>query len=241
MDNIELFDKYIDKTLSDKERGEFEARLKSDKDFNQDFKIYLATVRGICKESEQDNADFGHALKSITKEQLREIIGPRSSERFAMTAGQNVDLSGSKTLSVKPAKPRLLARPWVAWTVSMAAMVVVVFGIGLGFQRHADNRIMDNVYAMNIGEIPTEFRGAGIDITEMNDDQLKEYLPQLEKEYTKSEAGDQDNVISGLQLSMVYIKLHKMSDAKETLKKLSTDYSGDPVGEQAQTILNQLD
>lgn len=250
MDNIELFDKYIAKSLSANEASEFEARLKTDKDFNQDFKIYLATVRGIYREAEQDNADFGHALKSISKEQLQRIMGPRPKVEMSEAISDkplhreqpSEQWRGATQSGTIALRAGMLARPWVAWATSMAAMIVVVFGMGLGFQRHADIRIMDNVYAMNITEIPTEFRGAeGVDFTEMNVDELKEYLPQLEEEYADSEVGDQDNIISGLQLSMVYIKLHKMSDAKDTLKKLAADYPNDPVGDQARTILKQLD
>ena len=58
MENIELFDRYINDDLSEKERHEFDTRLKDDKSFAADFKVYSATVIGICKEAEQDNKDF---------------------------------------------------------------------------------------------------------------------------------------------------------------------------------------
>lgn len=220
MDNIELFDKYISNSLTNKERDAFEARLKTDTAFKEDFLAYLAVVDGVCREAEQDDMDFGHALKSITKDQLRGIMGPRQ----------------------QATKVRFMARPWVAWTVSMAAMVVIIFGVGWGFMRHADNRIMDNVYATHIDEIPTSFRGgeAG-DITEMDDKQLRDYLPQLEKEYAESSVGDQDNMLSGLQLSMAYIRLHKKAKAKEILNRLADDYPDVAVGEWAKTILRQLE
>ena len=75
MERIELFDRYINNQLSEKEREEFNALLKSDEDFASDFNVYLFTVDGICREVQQDNIDFGVAMKKLSQEQLRSIIG----------------------------------------------------------------------------------------------------------------------------------------------------------------------
>ena len=71
MERIDLYDKYINDQLSEKERSGFDARLESDENFASDFKVYLFTVDGICREAHQDNLDFGLALKNLSKEQLR--------------------------------------------------------------------------------------------------------------------------------------------------------------------------
>ena len=47
MEKIELFDRYINDELSEKERHEFDARLKDDKSFADDFKVYCTTLIGI--------------------------------------------------------------------------------------------------------------------------------------------------------------------------------------------------
>ena len=220
MDNIELFDKYIGGSLSDEEHKAFEERLKTDEAFKKDFLVYLAVVDGVCKEAEQDDADFGHALKNISDDELRGIIGPRR----------------------RPPVIRPIARPWVTWAVGMAAMVVIVLGAGWGLMRHVDNRFMDNIYAVHIAEIPTTFRGGDeVDLTKMDDKQLKDYLPQLEKEYAESRVGSQDNMLAGLQLSMAYIRLHKKTKARKTLTELADNYPNTTVEEQARTILRQLD
>lgn len=65
--NIELFDQYIDDTLNADEKQAFERRLRSDKSFATDFRVYLFTLKGICQEAEQDNIEFGHAMKQISK------------------------------------------------------------------------------------------------------------------------------------------------------------------------------
>ena len=81
MERIELFDKYIKNQLSKEERDEFDVRLKSDQEFASDFKMFLFTVDGVCREAEQDNLDFGVAMKGLYQFQLDEIIGKHQEER----------------------------------------------------------------------------------------------------------------------------------------------------------------
>ena len=74
MDNIDLFDDYINDNLSADEIAEFKARLKSDKEFKTEFLIYCQVVMGIYREAEQDNKDFEMAMKGISEQKLKEII-----------------------------------------------------------------------------------------------------------------------------------------------------------------------
>jgi hypothetical protein len=77
MDNQELFDRYINGELTEAERTDFDNRVKSDKDFAKDFRLHLFVVWGIRREAEQDNLDFGVAMKRLTKRQLQNIVTPR--------------------------------------------------------------------------------------------------------------------------------------------------------------------
>jgi len=111
MERIDLFDRYIKGELSEDENNKFKERLESDEDFASDFRIYSLSVIGICKEAEQDNADFGSAMKHLTKEQLFEIIGrkekPVSREdiinrlqpRIVLNRAQQTELSGAAALN----------------------------------------------------------------------------------------------------------------------------------------------
>lgn len=111
MERIDLFDRYIKGKLSENETDEFKERLKSDAEFAYDFQIYSMSVIGICKEAEQNNTDFGLAMKHLTKEQLFEIIGrkenPVSREdivkrlrsRIIFDRAQRTDLSGAAALN----------------------------------------------------------------------------------------------------------------------------------------------
>lgn len=107
MERIDLFDRYFNGELSEEENIMFKERLDADEEFASDFKIYSMTVAGICKEAEQDNVDFGAAMKHLSKDQLDEIIGrkPKSisredvinrlQSRIALDRAQKTELSGA--------------------------------------------------------------------------------------------------------------------------------------------------
>lgn len=111
MERIDLFDRYIKGELSEEETRKFKERLESDEDFASDFRIYSLSVIGICKEAEQDNADFGNAMKHLTKEQLFDIIGrkekpvirediiSRLQPRIVLNRAQQTELSGAAALN----------------------------------------------------------------------------------------------------------------------------------------------
>lgn len=111
MERINLFDRYINGELSEEENRTFKERLESDDDFVLDFRIYSLSIVGICKEAEQDNADFGSALKRITKEQLFDIIGRkekpvcqeeiinRLQSRIVLNRAQRTELHGAAALN----------------------------------------------------------------------------------------------------------------------------------------------
>ena len=99
MQNIQQFDRFIYGELSPEERKKFISRLKTDKDFATDFKAYILTVAGICKEAQLDDIEFATAMKNITPEQLLEIMGYRKHSPFpaqtddAPLSGASFDLA----------------------------------------------------------------------------------------------------------------------------------------------------
>lgn len=111
MERIELFDRYISGTLSQAEVADFTKRLESDAMFESDFNVYLLTVKGICQEAEQENIEFGTALKSMSKEQLKAIIGTPK----------------------KVSSRNKIFRERILWIGSIAAMFIVAIGIGWNF------------------------------------------------------------------------------------------------------------
>lgn len=235
MERIELFDKYIGNQLSDSEKADFEVRLNSDEKFASDFKVYLLTVDGICKEAQQDNLDFGIAMKAISKAQLQEIIGKREESERPAAASQ-------PTVAAKPKVIRF--KTWMWQAAAIAAVVVIAFTVVLKVERNSRNNVYDAIYACaDVNYDLARSGGEKIDITTLSDDELKAKLPELVSIYKSSNSEDEvaDN---GTALAMSYIRLHDADKAKEVLNGLisrfknNEEYADDV--KKWETILNLL-
>lgn len=236
MERIDLYDKYINDQLSDKERADFDARLESDENFASDFKVYLFTVDGICREAHQDNLDFGLAMKGLSKDQLKEIIGK-----------QDVGSTAAASIAESPRieKPKVLRfRPWMWQVASIAAVVVIAFTIVLNIEKTARYSVDNAIYAC--AEINPDLVRAGgepIDLKSMRDDELKAKLPELIALYQSASNTDEiaDN---GYALAMAYLRLHDRDNAKVILEQLVTRFDGNADYAESvsrwQSILNLL-
>ena len=213
MERIELYDRYINHQLSKDECKEFDARLESDKDFASDFKVYLFTVNGICREVHQDNIDFGVALKNLSKEQLCNIIGDKAES---------------------PVKPKILHfKPWMWQVASVAAIFVIVFGMFFNIEKNARYAVDNAIYTC--ADITPDLVRAGgkpIDITSMTQDELKTKLSELESLYQSASTND-EMADTGYALAMAYLRLHDRDRAKSVLDQLvarfedNSDYADD--------------
>ena len=217
MERIDLFDKYIKNQLSEKELSDFNERLKSDKDFAEDFKVYLLCVDGIIKEAEQDNLDFGHALKSISLEELKDIIGKSEVSTLKTEKDiKEIKLESDKGIKRRPFK----INKWI-W---VAACYGILIGGGAIWIAKADRDArfaVDNaIYACaNIYTGGTRDAISVPDITKLNDNDLKDKLPQIEEIF--SESHSPENIYdSGYILAMAYFRLHDRKRAKEILQEL---------------------
>ena len=218
MERIELFDKYIAGSLSETEVAEFQKLLDSDEKFATDFNVYLISVRGVCQEAEQENIEFGHAMKSLTKAQLQSIIG-------------------------KSEKPRIIRpnffRERMIWISSMAAMLVVAIGIGWNLYTSAQNQLCNVVYNYEYQPI-VGFRSDGtefIDVNKLTAEQIETVLPEMKAVFYADEVDSQDWHIDGMNLAMAYLKLHKKSVAIKVLETLAANTS-DP--DEYNRIIEQL-
>ena len=238
MDNIDLFDKYIKGELSEKERREFDTRLKDDKSFADEFKVYSATVIGICKEAEQDNMDFEMAMKNISKEKLKEIIGwqPREvlESKGNNTSEDSITPASSPVISIP-----LYRRQWLWQAASFAILVVSVIWI-FNINQNADIRIAeankqtDNLlYAYNYTYAGPTRGGFSIpDLNTLSDAQLEEILPKIVDAYEESyniRGGEvnEDLYEYGYPLAMAYLRLHKRDKALVVLNNLIAKLSCD--------------
>lgn len=227
MENQELFDKYTKGVLSETDKSDFESRLKSDKAFDAEFKTYLFVVKGIQNEEAQDCADFGAAMKKMTKEQLQEIVGVKA-----------------KTIQKKKV---LKIYPWLWSSMSAAAVVAIVVMISFNMINQSQMDLNNAQYmAYNIiaehNFIDGGSRGGSNlaieDFSAVSDEELKEKLPLYETAYQQNQ-----DELTGLNLAMIYLKLHNEDKALEILKELNKEYKdSDPeFAQQCQNIINQIE
>lgn len=209
--NIELFERYIDNKLTPTEKQTFDARLSADKSFATDFRIYLFTVRGICQEAEQENIEFGQAMKRMSKEDLLRIIGRNQKRR---TPDYNF-LKGR-----------------IAWAASIAAILVIGIFSVLNVHQADMNRLDNIIVAYNY--IPDTNRGWET-VTSSDIPSLEEAYKSAPDDDVQSQ---QD---AGMRLAMAYLKLHDRKRAKEMLTELSLRFADDEeFAAQCKKILEQL-
>lgn len=218
MERIDLYDRYINNQLSDKERDEFDARLKTDKEFASDFKIYLFTVDGVCREAHQDNLDFGLAMKSLSKDKLKEIIGKQD------VASQVAASAECKSEMVKPKVIRF--KPWIWQVASIAAVVIIAFTVVFNIEKNARYSVDNAIYACaDVNPDLVRAGGEPIEISSMSDDELKAKLPELTSLYQSASTTD-EIADYGYVLAMAYLRLHDRDKDKEVLEQLVSRFDG---------------
>ena len=184
--------------------------------------IENAIIDGIIKEAEQDDFEFGVALKSISDEDFNAII-----ERDHRPKG-------------KSALGRLWRR-YRPWCVAAIAAVAAVLIILLPSINSMNAKLCESaLYAS--AEYTTTSR-AGVDVMNVSLDELKKGLPELENRYYDCIKGDLivgDIKEPGWDLTVAYLRLHKKGKAINVLKTLSNTYPDTPFGDHCQALLTQL-
>ena len=209
--NIELFDRYVDDTLSPEEKLSFDQRLRTDKGFAMDFRIYLFTLRGICREAEQDNIEFGHAMKRISKEELLHIIGRRPQRR---------------ALRFKYFHER------IAWVASIAAILIIGTISIINVRQTGLDRLDNTIVAYNY--IPESNRGW----ESITSDDIPTLEKAYQTAPADDIQAQED---AGMRLAMAYLKIHDRKRAKDLLAELSIRFANDEeFAAQCQKILKQL-
>lgn len=232
MERIDLYDKYINDQLSEKERADFDARLESDEDFASDFKVYLFTVDGICREAHQNNIDFGLAMKSLSKDQLKEIIGAHKIVN-PFTTSYSYDTRVCAASCDEP-EPMITSasrvktfKPWMWQIASIAAVVVIAFTVVFNIEKTARYSVDNAIYACANIE-PDSARGADVQpiyVKALTDSELKAKLPELIALF-QSASNPDDIANNGYALAMAYLRLHDRDNAKIILEQLVSRFDG---------------
>lgn len=220
MSEIDFFDSFLKGTMSDSEIKDFHHRLDNDKEFAGDFKIYLATVNGFCKEEEQDNLEFASAMRRLSSQQLKEIIGANQRKKSVLH----------------------ISRQKVLWITSMAAMIVVVFSISFNIQKQADIKTDNLIVEYNAMQTNDRAGGESLDLVNMENKDIEAILPILSDEYDNVPTDDvQSKQIAGINLAMAYLKIHNRNMAIQVLQQLKSLYPEDmEFAAQCDKIIHQL-
>lgn len=196
MERIELFDKYISGEMSESEVADFKRKLSKNKELSSDFQIYKMVIKGIYKEENDKEAELDNAFKSLSKVDLRKIVGPRLT-------------------IVKGDKPKAKIFYMASWVASVAAIVVIAFTFTFNIQRSARNNVDDVMFDCYYN--PVSRSASNIeDLSGASIPQMQQVMPTLVQEYNKA-TDVQDITEQGINLAMVYLKLHDREKAKYIL------------------------
>lgn len=196
MERIESFDKYISGEMSDTEVAEFKRKLSEDKDFSSDFQIYKMVVKGIVMEEKEKEAELDNAFNNLSKNDLRKIVGPK------------------KTIA-KTSKSKAKVVYMASWITSVAAVAVIAFSLTFNIQRSARNNVDDIMFDCYYSPVS---RGGEdiVDLSKASEAEIKKQLPKMEKVYNKA-TDEQDISSYGINLAMVYLKIHDRDNARKVL------------------------
>lgn len=191
--------------MSDTEVAEFKRKLSEDKDFSSDFQIYKMVVKGIVMEEKEKEAELDNAFKNLSKDDLRKIVGPK------------------KTIA-KTSKSKAKVVYMASWITSVAAVVIIAFSLTFNIQRSARNNVDDIMFDCYYSPVS---RGGEdiVDLSKASEAKIKKQLPKMEKVYNKA-TDEQDISSYGINLAMVYLKIHDRDKARKVLldvKKKCTD------------------
>lgn len=203
MEEIDLFDKYISDSMSEAEKNRFNERLQSDEAFAAAFRTYLITVKGICLAAQEHDFEFGHAMKSMSKERLKAIIGKGEEKPVRMR--------------------RRFPRERVMWLSGVAAILIVAVGVGWRLFTIQQNHLCDVVYEYAYQPLKDP-RGDGKEYLDLNTqtlDRIEAEIPKLKSAFEADEVDSQNWHIDGFTLAMAYLKLHRKQDALAVLEQLA--------------------
>ena len=196
MERIDLFDKYISGEMSESEISDFKRKMSEDNDFSSDFQIYKMVVKGICKEEKDKEAELDNAFKSLSKDDLRKIVGP-------------------KLTIVKGGKSKAKIVYMASWAASVAAVVAIAFTLTFNIQRSARNSVDDVMF--DCYYTPVSRGGEDVvDLSKASEAEIIKQLPTMLEAYQK--ASDEQELSSyGINLAMVYLKIHDRDNARKIL------------------------
>lgn len=199
--NIELFDAYLNNSMSTNDRQAFEMRLVQDAALRQEFTAHKEMVYLLQKSCSDADREFEQAMKGISDDEFRKIVSVKKSQR-------------TSTSEEKP-KGRMVPLKSVYRWMSAAAVVLLLVGIGsnLLWNRNAGQITTDSVQIEhNFGKatgLPVDTRGGAED----NGKEREDFAAAI----VELSSGDFDKGVSMLE------NLYKNASTQPRKKRIGTE------------------
>lgn len=225
---IEMFDAYLNGTMSDSDKSELEGRLAHDSDLNRQLLMHKEMIYGLQQACGEADQELGQALKMIGDDEFNTIVG-RNRRDNAATTGQ---ASGQRARVV----PIKQLRRWL----SVAAMVIIIAGVGVGHYVKTQSRYQacDAIYAtgFNADNLISAARDAGQmsqataklnDAISMIDKSPRQAAQQLQAIFDSQDDDAQEiKVDCGIALAYAQVKAHDVDKARKTIQMVKQHNDG---------------
>ena len=210
--NIDIFDAYLNGTMSDAEKSDFEAQLKADKNLSQEFTIHKEIIAGLQ-----------HAGGML-------ILNLRMlSCTYLMKKWRKSLNEGQKLIKQSPQGRVVPLRKVYSW-VAAAAAVVFIAGVG-GYQyqqQQTKNKLCDAIFTAGFNPDMTMTRSGDISeskayseaINKLKNGETESAISALEKLYEK--ADDEMKIEYGTSLAYAYVKAHNIEKAWDIINKVKS-------------------
>jgi len=206
-DNIEMYDAYLNGTMSDTDKSAFESQLKADANMCQEFSIHKELIAGLQHAGAEADKEFENALKHLSDQEMERITKRKRNKNETAPQGRVVPL-----------------RKVYSW-VAVAAAVVMIAGAG-GYQYNqvqTRNRLCDAIFTAGFNPDMTLTRSGdqrdaeaySDAINKLKKGETKEAISTLKKLYT--EADDEMRIEYGTTLAYAFVKAHDLDRAWETI------------------------
>ena len=243
---------------AEQENADFEAAMK--KMSHEDFLELIMNHEHVKEDQYAETGVIAEEVDYDMDESPKEFLEPvleASSYKSVQTPADSahkgiyyrkaeiVSDSESKEFLPKEVK-RKPFKKFVPWITSALAAAACILAIVLPTVHHANGKLCDGALMMS-QQYMTSSKGS-LDIASVSEEEVKNMLPMLEKNYNDCIKVDGKSVTytPGLQecgwdLTLAYLKLHKKGKAIDVLKVLVQQYQGTAFGDHCENLLKQLD
>ena len=249
-------------------------------------------IKGLIQEAEQDNADFEIAMREMSNEDflaliydtveepvaaamsmekevfLKDKVIPSAPRRITLRKANHVSNEWDEWDAPAPSNKHKVqmsgSKVWKIWAGAIASVAAILLFVFVPAYREMDTRLCESALLASEAYMPPS---RGTDISSMNDDEVKDMLPELEKQYAVSIAqsrepsapkgivGEQNRDMddlsyymelvsprdAGMELVQAYLKLNQKDKAIGTLRELAESDEDHDFSEYCQKMLEILE